>query len=69
MCVTSRMVEDAGKWNESAPLLGCCEGERKRTSVEWGGRVTGVLGLNVIEYGRAVRWKQERWYTVSSASW
>ena len=34
-----------------------------------GGRVTGVLGLNVIEYGSAVRWKQERWYMVSSASW
>ena len=34
-----------------------------------GGRVTEVLGSNVIECGRAVRWKQEKWYMVCSASW
>ena len=67
--VTSRMVEDDGKWSESTLLLGCWVGERKRTLVELGGRKMGWLGLNVIEYGKAARWKQERWYMVSSASW
>ena len=67
--VTSRMVEDAGNWSERAPLLGCWAGDRKRTLVESGGRKTGLLGLNVIGYGRAARWKQERWYMVFSVWW
>ena len=69
VCVTSRMVDDAEKWNVSVSLLGCRKGERKRTMVELGGGVTEVLGSNVIECGRAVRWKQEKWYIVCSASW
>ena len=67
--VTSRMVKDDGKWKERARLLGCWVGERKRTLMELGGRKVGWLGLNVIEYGRAARWKQKRWCMVSSASW
>ena len=39
------------------------------TLVELGGGVMAVLGSNVTEYGRAVRWKQEGWYIVCSASW
>ena len=39
--VTSRMVEDDGKWSESTLLLGCWVGERKRTLVELGGRKMG----------------------------
>ena len=40
--------------------MGCWKGERKLTLVELGGGMTEVLGSNVIEYGRAVRWKQEK---------
>ena len=49
--------------------MGCWKGERKMTLVELGGGETEVLGSKVMECGRAVRWKQEGWYIVCSASW
>ena len=58
--VTSRMVHDDGKWTERTRLLGCWVGERKRTLLELRWSQVGWLGLYVIEYGRAERWKQER---------
>ena len=66
--VISRIVVDDGKWSERTSQLGCWVGERKRILVWLGGCEMGRLGLTVIEYGNAARWKQERWYMVSSAS-
>ena len=67
--VISRIVVDDGNWNVRASSLGCWVGGMKRILVWLGGSRMVRLGLNVLEYGNAARWKQERWYMVSSASW